>query len=208
MIEPLAARHADDLFAGLHGVDRDAIWRYMPSGPFADAAAFKAHIADKIASNDPLSFAIVDRTSGRALGLFSLMRIDAANRVVEVGGVLFTPALQRSVAGTQAQYLLAAYVFETLRYRRYEWKCDARNFASKQAALRLGFTFEGIFRQHMIVKGENRDTAWFSMLDSEWPSRKAAFEAWLDAANFDGKGRQKRSLAMFRSDNGPAVFRS
>jgi len=193
-LAPLRARHAVDLYEATHGAGREALWRYLPTEPFADQAAFDASIATKEASEDPLWFAVLDHASGGALGMLSLMRIDAPNRVIEVGGVLFGPAMQRSRASTEAQYLLARYVFETLRYRRYEWKCDNRNEPSQRAALRLGFTFEGVFRQHMIVKGENRDTAWFSMLDGEWPSRKAAFEAWLSDGNFDAQGRQRRML--------------
>jgi RimJ/RimL family protein N-acetyltransferase len=124
----------------------------------------------------------------------TLLRIEPEMRVIEVGHVLYSPALQRTPLGTETQYLLARYVFETLGYRRYEWKCDALNAASRRAALRFGFAFEGIFRNHMIVKGRNRDTAWFAIVDSEWPARKAAFERWLAAENFDAGGRQRASL--------------
>jgi RimJ/RimL family protein N-acetyltransferase len=172
------------------------LWRYIPTGPFDDRVAFEVSIASKEASEDPFWFAALDRASGRALGMLSLMRIDAPNGVIEVGGVLFGPPMQRSRASTETQYLLARYVFEALRYGRYEWKCGNRNEPSKRAALRLGFTFEGVFRQHMIVKGENRDTAWFSMLDSEWHERKSAFEAWLSDENFDEAGRQRRALSQ------------
>ena len=127
------------------------------------------------------------------------MRIDPANGVIEVGNILLAPSLQRTTAATEAMYLMAKHVFEDLGYRRYEWKCNAKNEPSMRAALRLGFTYEGIFRQHMVVKGENRDTAWYSMLDSEWPARKMAFEAWLDPANFDGEGRQQKSLGQLHS---------
>jgi RimJ/RimL family protein N-acetyltransferase len=123
------------------------------------------------------------------------MRIEPAHRVIEVGSILLTPRLQRTVGATEAMYLMARHVFEDLGYRRYEWKCNAQNEPSRRAAERLGFIFEGVFRQHMIVKGRNRDTAWFSMLDSEWPTRKAAFERWLDPSNFDAQGRQKTSLS-------------
>ena len=134
----------------------------------------------------------------KAVGIATLLEIRPVMRVIEVGHILYSPALQRTPLATEAQYLLARYVFETLGYRRYEWKCDSRNAASRRAAERFGFTFEGIFRQHMIRKGVNRDTAWFSMLDSEWPSRKAAFEAWLAPSNFESNGRQKKGLAAFR----------
>ena len=144
--------------------------------------------------DDPRSYAIVDN-AGHALGIMALMAIREKDRVVEVGHVLYAPALQRTPLATEAQYLLARYVFETLGYRRYEWKCDALNAASRRAALRYGFTFEGIFRQHMIAKGHNRDTAWLAMLDSEWPARKASFERWLAPENFDADGKQIASLS-------------
>ena len=129
------------------------------------------------------------------------MRMEPAQGVVEVGNILLTPSLQRTTEATEAMYLMAAHVFDQLGYRRYEWKCNAKNEPSRRAALRLGFTFEGIFRQHMVVKGENRDTAWFSMLDHEWPVRKRTIEAWLNPANFDEEGRQRQSLATIAKAN-------
>ena len=195
---PLDARvHGEDLFAAASG--QDQIWTYMGDGPYPDRAAFQSNLEDKARSEDPLFFAVIDKASGRALGYQTLMRIDATNRVVEVGNILFSPSMQRTVGATEAQYLFARYAFEELGYRRYEWKCNDLNAPSKRAAERYGFAFEGVFRQHMIVKGHNRDTAWFSMLDSEWPSRRAAFEAWLAPDNFDPEGRQKQSLAALRS---------
>jgi RimJ/RimL family protein N-acetyltransferase len=137
--------------------------------------------------------------AGRAAGYASFMRIEPAHGVVEVGNILLSPILQRTRAATEAMYLMARHVFEDLGYRRYEWKCNAQNEPSRRAALRYGFTYEGIFRQHMVVKDRNRDTAWFSMLDSEWPARKAAFEAWLDPSNFDENGEQRKSLQSLRS---------
>jgi hypothetical protein len=134
------------------------------------------------------------------------MRIEPEHRVIEVGSILYTPRLQRTIGATEAMYLMARHVFEDLGYRRYEWKCNALNSPSRSAALRLGFTFEGIFRQHMIVKGRNRDTAWFSMLDSEWPRRKIAFERWLDPSNFDASGRQKISLSAMHRESGLTVM--
>ena len=189
-------RHADALFAAANGGERDRVWTYLADGPYDDAGAFKASLAAKAKSEDPLFFAVVDNASGAAVGYQTLMRIDVVNRVIEVGNVLYTPLLQRTVGATEAQYLFAAYVFDTLGYRRYEWKCNDLNAPSKRAALRLGFAFEGVFRQHMIVKGRNRDTAWFSMLDSEWPARRAAFERWLSPENFDSSGRQRVSLIL------------
>ena len=192
-LEPLdAAVHAASLYA-LSQADA-ALWTYMPEGPFADAAAFHGYVAAKAQSADPLFFAIIELASGRAVGHASFLRIDPKNRVIEVGFILYTSALQRTPGATEAMYLMAAHVFEALGYRRYEWKCNDLNAPSLRAAVRLGFIFEGIFRQAVIVKGRNRDTAWFSMLDSEWPARKAAFEAWLAPENFDIGGRQKQPL--------------
>jgi RimJ/RimL family protein N-acetyltransferase len=195
VLEPLeAAKHAARLWMLTH--ERDELWRYLPYGPFDTYEAFQQDIEDKANSSDPLFFAIIDRQTSTACGYAALMRITPAHRCIEVGHVLYSPRLQRSPGATEAMYLLARYVFEDLHYRRYEWKCDALNAASRRAALRLGFQFEGIFRQHRIVKFRNRDTAWFSMLDSEWPVRKANFERWLSPANFDSSGRQLCSLTM------------
>jgi RimJ/RimL family protein N-acetyltransferase len=191
-IVPLdAAAHAAALFAG----SRDAgLWRYLFNGPYTDEAEFRAWLKGREKSEDLLFFTILGRVSGAAVGYCSLMRIEPAHRVVEVGNILYLPCLQRTVGATEAMYLLARYVFEELGYRRYEWKCDALNAPSRSAALRLGFTFEGIFRQHMIVKQRNRDTAWYSMLDTEWEACKRAFEEWLNPENFDAAGKQKKSL--------------
>src|SRR6185436_15486633 len=142
----------------------------------------------------PLFFTILHEATGTPAGYCSLMRIEPAHRVIEVGNILYLPSLQRTAGATEAMYLLARYVFDTLGYRRYEWKCNALNHPSRAAALRLGFTFEGVFRQHMIVKGRNRDTAWYSMLDSEWPALKTRFERWLSPGNFDDGGRQRMPL--------------
>ena len=198
-LEPLdPAAHGDALFEGTHGQEKDPLWLYLFEGPFPDRASFDAHLRHKAAGDDPLFFAIVEQGSRRAAGYASFMRIEPKHRVIEVGSILYTPELQRTPGGTEAMYLMARHVFEDLGYRRYEWKCDARNEPSRRAARRLGFIFEGIFRQHMIVKGRNRDTAWFSMLDVEWPACKAAFERWLDPANFDAAGRQKAALGALR----------
>jgi RimJ/RimL family protein N-acetyltransferase len=192
---PLTPDHTQDLWDG----SRDpALWDYLFDGPYDNYADFAASIAKKSQGNDPVFFALLDRTTGKALGCASYMRIEPAHRCIEVGSILYTTALQRTVAATEAMYLMAKYVFEDLGYRRYEWKCNALNEPSKRAALRLGFSYEGLFRQHMIVKGKNRDTTWFAMLDTEWPSRKAAFEQWLAPANFDATGKQLRPLTHFR----------
>jgi RimJ/RimL family protein N-acetyltransferase len=188
-----AARHGADLWQALRG--HDEVWTYLPPGPFADDAKFAAWLETAERSTERIFYAIVDG-NGRALGISALMEIRPAMRVIEVGHIIYSPALQRTPLGTEAQYLLARYAFETLGYRRYEWKCNALNAASRRAAERYGFTHEGIFRQHMIVKGRSRDTAWFSILDSEWPARRAAFERWLMPANFDREGRQKSKLGQ------------
>ncbi|HEX4232052.1 MAG TPA: GNAT family protein [Bryobacteraceae bacterium] len=185
---------AEELYAGSHGPEAEQLWRYMSEGPFPERASFDANLSLKAVSPDRVFFTIVDNASGRAVGQTCYLRIDPANRVIEVGHIFYTPALQRTVGATEAMYLMARQAFEDLGYRRYEWKCNALNVPSRNAALRLGFTFEGVFRQHMIVKGRNRDTAWFAMLDSEWPERKAALQRWLDPSNFDSAGRQKKSL--------------
>ena len=186
---------AEMLYEATHGPERDALWRYMNEGPFASRAAYQAAFDQRAKSVDPLFLAIVDNATNLAVGQASYLRIEPAHRSVEVGHIMFTPALQRSPGATEAMYLMARHVFNDLGYRRYEWKCNALNQPSRRAALRLGFTFEGVFRQHMIVKGRNRDTAWFSMLDSEWPQRQANFEQWLAPSNFDAAGRQKLSLS-------------
>jgi RimJ/RimL family protein N-acetyltransferase len=198
------AAHAESLYAATSGSENERLWLYLFDGPFASRAEFDAYLTRIASLDDPLFYTILDNTSGRAVGHASYLRIEPKHRCIEVGGILYTPALQRTPGATEAMYLMARYVFENLGYRRYEWKCNAFNAPSRRAALRLGFTYEGIFRQHMIVKGRNRDTAWFSMLDSEWPARKAAFEQWLDPANFDVEGRQKTPLSALNGVN-PAV---
>lgn len=194
-----ADRHGRDLWNAVQG--HNHIWTYMSAyGPFANEPAFAEWLDRREKLEDPYSCAIVDN-AGRAVGIATLMEIVPAMRRIEVGHIVYSPALQRTPLGTEAQYLLARYVFETLGYRRYEWKCNALNAASMRAALRYGFTFEGILRQHMIAKGRNRDTAYYSMLDSEWPARKAEFERWLKPENFDGGGRQKTPLTMPRVES-------
>ena len=196
-VERLAQHHAESLWRQAEGADD--IWTYIAgSGPFADKAAFDAWLAKRIAAEDPYAYAIVDRDE-RVVGTATLMSIRPPMRVIEVGSIVYTPALQRTPLGTEAQYLLARYAIEELRYRRYEWKCDSLNAPSRRAALRYGFVFEGIFRQHMISNGRNRDTAWFSVVDGDWPARKAAFERWLDPRNFDAAGRQIESLASLNA---------
>jgi RimJ/RimL family protein N-acetyltransferase len=196
MLEPLdAERHTEALWSGVHG--HDEVWDWLADGPYPSEADLHRAVEEKQSGANAVFLAIVPaKANGCAAGYASFMRIDPANGVVEVGNILLTPQLQRTTAATEAIYLMARHVFEDLGYRRYEWKCNAQNAPSRRAALRLGFTFEGIFRQHMVVKGQNRDTAWFSMLDKEWPARKQAFESWLAPTNFDGEGHQRISLSQ------------
>ena len=197
-LEPLdAARHGPALWRNLVGAD--LLWDYLFDGPYPDEASLTAELARKAASSDPLFWAIIDRASGTAAGFAALMRQDPAHRVIEVGNILFAPALQRQPGATEAMALLANHAFDRLGYRRYEWKCNALNAPSRAAAERLGFTFEGVFRRHMIVKGRSRDTAWYAMTDADWPAARRAFALWLSPENFDGEGRQRRSLAALRS---------
>ena len=195
-LEPLdAERHTADLWRVIKG--HAGLWRWFGDGPYPTRPTLRRALEDKTANHAAVYFAIVPLSTGRISGYASLMRIDSLNGVIEVGNVLFSPALQRTREATEAMYLMARYVFDELGYRRYEWKCNARNAPSRRAALRLGFAFEGIFRQHMVVKGANRDTAWFAMLDREWPARRRAFEAWLQPENFDVQGRQGKRLSAF-----------
>ena len=196
-LEPVdVARHAGQLFAAQSSAPE--LWAYLPYGPFESETAFRVWLTERAASSDPLFYAIIERMSGRALGMASFLRVEQGHGVIEVGHIWYSPALQRTRLATDAMYVMARHVFDDLGYRRYEWKCNALNEPSRRAALRLGFTFEGVFRQHMVIKGENRDTAWYSMLDGEWPAAKAAFEAWLRPENFDAEGSQLRSLAELR----------
>lgn len=192
-LEPLSAEHhAAALWQAVGG--HDELWTYLGEGPFATEADLRQAIKQKQAGTALVFLAIVPASTDKAAGYASYMRIDQANGVVEVGNILLSPALQRTTAATEAMYLMARHIFEDLGYRRYEWKCNAENEPSRRAARRLGFTFEGIFRQHMVIKDLNRDTAWFAVLDHEWPARKRAFEAWLDPSNFDADGRQRSRL--------------
>lgn len=197
-LEPLdASRHGAALWDAVKG--HNGLWTWLAGGPYSGAEEMTASLEKWRNAENAVLFAIVPCQTGRASGWASFMRIKPSHGVIEVGNVLFSPALQRSRAATEAMYLMARHVFDDLGYRRYEWKCNAENAASRKAALRFGFAFEGIFRQHMVVKGRSRDTAWFAMLDHEWPPRKRAFEAWLDPANFDAEGRQLRPLSEMAS---------
>ena len=198
LVEPLnPARHAVDLYDAFSGDDKLALWTYLPYGPFGSFEAYEAWLISSAQSEDPLFFTIVDKATTKAIGLASYLRIDPAAGVIEVGHINYSPQLQKTCAATEAMYLMMKNAFDELGYRRYEWKCDALNAGSRGAAERYGFTFEGIFRQARIYKGRNRDTAWFAIIDSEWPQLKNAFEAWLSDANFDENGQQKASLGSF-----------
>ena len=192
-LEPLSPGHAGGLYQASSEARR---FDYLPDSPPIDVAEVQAWIERSLKNKDLLFSAVIDRASGEASGRQALMRIDAANGVIEIGNILWGPAISRTRISTEAFFLAARYVFDELGYRRFEWKCNNRNAPSKAAALRFGFTYEGLFRQHMVVKGENRDTAWFSLIDREWPAIRTAFERWLDPSNFDSAGRQKAKLAV------------
>jgi RimJ/RimL family protein N-acetyltransferase/GNAT superfamily N-acetyltransferase len=194
-----AERHADALFQAVDGPEAAALYLYLFPPPPTELGAFRASMAAMAAAQDPFALAIIDRASGEAVGHATYMRIEPGHRVIEVGNILYTPRLQRSIAATETMYLMARHAFEDLGYCRYEWKCNALNAPSRRAAERYGFTYEGTFRSHMIVKGRSRDTAWYSMTEEEWPARKRAFERWLDPANFHGEGRQKVALSTLNA---------
>jgi RimJ/RimL family protein N-acetyltransferase len=195
-LEPLETkRHARDLFEADRNSEDAADWTYLPNEPMYELADYEAWCAGASTTSDPLFFAIIDLKSGRAVGRAAFMRIDATNGVMEVGHIKFSPLLQRSALATEAMFLMMRRAFDELGYRRYEWKCDDLNEPSKRAARRLGFIFEGLFRNAVVVKGRSRDTAWFSIIDSEWPKLRAAFEHWLAPENFSADGAQKESLS-------------
>jgi RimJ/RimL family protein N-acetyltransferase len=194
-IEPIdPGRHAAELHEA-NAADREGrMWTYMAYGPFASPADYRRWMESACLGEDPLFHAIRDLRSGRAAGVASYLRIDPPVGVIEVGHIALAPALQKTPAATEAMFLMMARVFDELGYRRYEWKCDALNAPSRRAAERLGFTFEGVFRQATLYKGRNRDTAWYAVIDTEWPAVKRAYERWLDPGNFDAGGRQRVSL--------------
>jgi RimJ/RimL family protein N-acetyltransferase len=194
-LEPLdPKRHGDDLFAASMAPGAEDRFRFLFESP-QDRAGFDAWMQRAAAADDPLCYAVIDAATGRAEGRQSLMRITPEHGAIEIGGILWGPAIARTRVATEALFVFARHAFDTLGYRRFEWKCNNRNEPSKRAAHRFGFKFEGIFRQHMVIKGENRDTAWFSMVDAEWPSIRAGYERWLAPENFDRQGRQKMRLA-------------
>lgn len=199
-LDPLdPARHGDDLWLALQGPDADPIlWDYLPYGPFSQRTEFDSWLSGHAASHDPLFFSVIDLSQQRAVGLLSFLRIMPKDGCIEIGHIAFGRAMQRSPASTEAVYLLAKLALGELGYRRLEWKCNAANARSMRAAERLGFRYEGLFRQHMVIKGRNRDTAWFAILDSEWPTCDAAFQRWLAADNFSADGQQKQRLEQLR----------
>jgi RimJ/RimL family protein N-acetyltransferase len=203
-----ADRHAALLFKAFDG--HDAVWTYMPDGPFASAAQFHRWMREATARNDILFYAIVDQVTGEYGGFASYLRMKPASGSIEVGYIAMAPQLQRTRAATEAIYLMMKWAFEA-GYRRFEWKCDALNAASRRAAQRFGLSYEGVFRQATVVKGRNRDTAWFAAIDAEWPALKEAFEVWLSPANFDAHGQQRERLSdltsLVRAAGDPAQAR-
>ncbi len=196
LLEPLdPARHGADLFASAQAPGAEDRFRYLFEEAPGDAPAFKTWIDKAAAGTDPFFYAVIDKKTGRAEGRQSLMRIDTVHGVIEIGNILWGPAIARSRVATEALFLFARHAFD-LGYRRFEWKCNNLNEPSKRAAERFGFSFEGIFRQHMVVKGKNRDTAWFAIIDRDWPRLKAGYEAWLSPENFDAAGQQRRKLTF------------
>ncbi|HKX08836.1 MAG TPA: GNAT family protein [Stellaceae bacterium] len=196
-IEPIdVERHAADLHTA-NREDKDGRnWTYLAYGPYEKLEDYRAWMRSTCLGDDPLFHTIIDRKSGRAVGVASYLRIDPGHGVIEVGHINYAPPLQRTTAATEAMFLMMRRVFDELGYRRYEWKCDALNAPSRAAALRLGFQYEGIFRQATIYKHRNRDTAWYAITDRDWPALKARYERWLDPANFEATGRQRQSLAV------------
>ncbi len=195
-LEPLdVAKHGDQLFEASNTVDAERLWQYAADGPYRDRASFQPWLEKAAAADDPLMFVVIDKATGRVEGRQTYLRIAPEHGVIEIGYILWGPAIGRTRVATEAFYLFAAHAFDDLGYRRYEWKCDNANVPSKNAAERFGYTFEGIFRQHMVYKGRNRDTAWYSIIDSEWPGIRRAFQDWLAPENFASDGRQKTRLA-------------
>jgi RimJ/RimL family protein N-acetyltransferase len=197
-LEPLeAATHATALHDAYSADHEGRNWTYLPYGPFGSAAEYVSWVESMQSGEDPMFHAIVSLASGRPVGVAAYLRIDPVMGTIEVGHLSYSPALQRTPAATEAMYLMMRRAFEELGYRRYEWKCDSLNAPSMGAAERLGFRFEGTFRQAMVIKGRNRDTAWLSILDGEWPAVRSALERWLDPSNFDRAGKQRRRLEEF-----------
>lgn len=195
-IEKLNKSHIDQLYKHFSDIEDIPNWTYLPREPITNYDQFETYMNENIQSTDPYFFAIINKDSGEAIGLFSLLNINVTDASIEVGHIHYSNLLKKTRTATEVHYLLAKYIFEILGFRRYEWKCDSLNEGSKNSAERLGFTFEGVFRQHKVYKNRNRDTSWFSMLDKEWPARKEGYEAWLEPSNFDSNGQQKRKLSL------------
>jgi len=199
-IEPVdVARHAAELHDANMDDPEGRNWTYLNSDPLRNLDDYAAWLTKMSAGDDPMFHAIIDARNGKAIGVAAFLRIDAANDVIEVGHINYSPRLQGTIAATEAMALMMRRVFDELGYRRYEWKCDALNAASRAAAVRLGFQYEGTFRQALVYKGRNRDSAWYSITDREWPHVKAALERWLDPSNFDQEGRQRNRLTSLRA---------
>ena len=206
-LEPLEADvHAAELHRAFSG--HDALWDYMPYGPFSSASAYHRWAKDQQGREDPVFLALRDRSTGHAVGVAAYLRVTPEAGSIEVGHICLSPALQRTPAATEAMFLMMDWAFRA-GYRRYEWKCNALNIPSRRAAQRLGFSYEGVFRNHMVIKGHNRDSAWFSVIDSEWPALHEAFRAWLSPRNFDANGRQRERLSdltgLVRASSDPAL---
>lgn len=198
-LEPLdPVKHANNLFEAYLLAPDGRDWTYMAENRFNDLEPFQKYIETIAKGLDPKFYAVIDLTTDKAVGILSYLRIDPVNGSIEVGWITFSPLLKQTIQSTETQYLLMAYAFDELGYRRYEWKCDSLNGTSRKTAARLGFRFEGIFRNAVVYKGRNRDTAWFSIIDKEWPTVKAAFQAWLKPENFDSQGKQIKTLAELR----------
>lgn len=198
-LEPIDIdRHATDLFEAFSADETGGIWTYLFTDPFKTESDLREWMANACLGDDPLFHAVIDKRTGKAVGFATFMRIDPVMGVIEVGNINFAPALQRTPAATEAMFLMMQRVFNELGYRRYEWKCDNLNAPSHKAAKRLGFKYEGLFRQALVYKGRNRDTAWFSIIDSEWPALEKAFNAWLGDDNFDDSGNQVKKLEEYR----------
>lgn len=198
-LEPLrTTEHGKSLYEAYGRAEDSSDWTYLFAGPFDSESSFDAYLKAAEQSQDPKHYAVIDAATGKAVGTLSLMRIDPANGVIEVGNVVFSPLLKHTAASTEAQFLLMQYALDVLKYRRYEWKCDSLNAPSRKAAQRLGFSFEGIFRQAVVYKGRSRDTAWHAIIDAEWPDIRQSFIEWLSPSNFDHQGRQVASLSAVR----------
>jgi RimJ/RimL family protein N-acetyltransferase len=195
-LDPVSVAHHGVALWNSFSQQQDNLWTYMPYGPFDNEATFLDWLKAKETARDPWFYAFVKRDTGEALGMGAFMRLDAPNGAIEIGNIWMAPALQRTREATEAIYLMMRHCFDDLGVRRLEWKCDALNAPSRKAAARFGFEFEGLFRQHFIIKGRNRDTAWFAMIDKDWPRARAGFEAWLDEGNFDAEGRQRVNLKL------------